>query len=289
MWHGTGYTCLDASCASPQCALCGICRDGFRPELAREDTHSYHEFGANAWFAIDPHICDSYNARSERPDGRTGGNGRMRAAIMSDVRLGVPFITARAAEVDIATGTRMVHRHPSSWGREDGVSTPYTLATLRNGPPGAHDSIVIAPLTHGNSTAVSEPLRPQQTCGSLRDAQVSYQRIGESPRYLDVTKNILSTVKKPTLGIHILLNDKKKDMAAQGIPRFVVWYAAPETDGGLEVSPGAFCPYHGTKHGCGLGCDGCTGECGPACGRGTQSKPAMQCIKVSRQTTFILP
>ena len=70
-----------------------------------------------------PYICDSYNARSERPDGRTGGNGRMRAAIMSDVRLGVPFITAGAAEVDIATGTRVVHRHPSSWGREDGVST----------------------------------------------------------------------------------------------------------------------------------------------------------------------
>lgn len=225
LWHGTGYMCLNGICSSPQCTLCGILKHGFRPDLARQETHSYKEFGPNTWFAVRSQACDQYAVRSEREAPPGSSFKRMRSIILADVRLGTPFLTRRGCDVyDKAPVLSF-----------DGEA----LTNLRAGPPDGNDTVIVFP--RGTRLKdLSEPERPTQS----------------PPTFSLIRKR--SPWAEPQA--HVLVNERKKSMGTQAIPRLLLWYAVDETKN--EYGDWMFCPYHGSYHGCGLGCDGCgNGHC----------------------------
>lgn len=231
LWHGTGYMCLSGICSSPQCTLCGILKHGFRPDLARQETHSYKEFGPNTWFAVRSQACAQYAVRSEREAPPGSGYKRMRSIILADVRLGKPFVTCRGCSINDKATVLSVDGKP--------------LTNLHAGPPDGNDTVIVFP--RGTDK------------GTLKDLSEPQRHDTQSPPTFVSIRKIIPYIQTEQHA-HILVNERKKFMGTQAIPRLLLWYAVDETEN--EYGDCMFCPYHGSYHGCGLGCDGCGGgEC----------------------------
>jgi hypothetical protein len=250
LWHGTACLCTDGSCGEKACSLCCISHHGFSQRAARSTTASYREFGRATWFAATASTCHEYAGRSERPT--PDSMGMMRAVILSEVQLGVTFVTQRigAAERDKMTAAAAAASNRSS---------ESTFTSFAMGPPDGYDSVVVMPDQSVGCRGVREFY-----CDEGNDDGVP----GSKDPWNRTAQGIALQQSSAETSAHVLVSDS----ASRVVPLFVVWYEVPGAgDARTSLWPfrpprfskedGHFCEFHNAKHGCEHGC-----ECCEACG-----------------------